>query len=40
MKNQSKNKEVYDRLTPIVEQKRKAFIAQLKSKISQKNAKI
>ena len=40
MKNPSKNKEAYDRLTPIVEQKRKAFIAQLKSKISQKNAKI
>ena len=36
MKNPSKNKEAYDRLTPIVEQKRKAFIAQLKSKISQK----
>ena len=35
MKNPSKNKEAYDRLTPIVEQKRKAFIAQLKSKISQ-----
>ena len=32
MKNPSKNKEAYDRLTPIVEQKRKAFIAQLKSK--------
>lgn len=40
MKNPSKNKEAYDRLTPIVEQKRKAFIAQLKSKIFQKNAKI
>ena len=35
MKNHSKNKEAYDRLTPIVKQKRKAFIAQLKSKISQ-----
>ena len=32
MKNPSKNKEAYDSLTPIVEQKRKAFIAQLKSK--------
>ena len=40
MKNPSKNKESYNRLKHIVEQKRKAFIAQLKSKISQKNAKI
>ena len=30
MKNPSKNKEAYDRLTPIVEKKRKEFIAQLK----------
>ena len=30
MKNPSKNKEAYDRLKPIVEQKRKAFIAQMK----------
>ena len=40
MKNPSKNKEAYDCLKHVVEQKRKAFIAQLKSKISQKNAKI
>lgn len=30
MKNPSKNKEAYDRLTPIVEEKRKEFINQLK----------
>ena len=36
MKNPSKNKEAYDRLTPIVEKKRKAFINQLKIKEEQK----
>ena len=35
MKNHSKNKESYDRLTPIVEQKRKAFINQLKRKVAE-----
>ena len=30
MKNPSKNKEAYDRLTPIVEQKRKVFMNKLK----------
>ena len=35
MKNHSKNKESYDRLTPIVEQKRKAFINQLKRKVTE-----
>ena len=39
MKNPSKNKEAYDRLTPIVEQKRKAFITQLKSKYLKKMLK-
>lgn len=32
MKNPSKNKEAYDRLTPIVEQKRKVFMNQLKKR--------
>lgn len=35
MKNPSKNKEAYDRLTPIVEQKRKEFINQLKRKVAE-----
>ena len=35
MKNPSKNKEVYDRLTPIVEKKRKEFINQLKRKVAE-----
>ena len=33
MKNPSKNKESYDRLTPIVEQKRKVFMNQLKKRV-------
>ena len=33
MKNPSKNKEAYDRLTPIVEQKRKVFMNQLKKSV-------
>ena len=35
MKNPSKNKEAYDRLTPIVEKKRKEFINQLKRKVAE-----
>lgn len=35
MKNPSKNKEAYDRLAPIVEQKRKEFINQLKRKVAE-----
>ena len=35
MKNPSKNKEAYDRLIPIVEQKRKEFINQLKRKVAE-----
>ena len=35
MKNPSKNKETYDRLTPIVEKKRKEFINQLKRKVAE-----
>ena len=35
MKNPSKNKEAYDRLTPIVEKKRKEFINQLKRKVEE-----
>ena len=35
MKNPSKNKESYDRLTPIVEQKRKVFMNQLKRKVAE-----
>ena len=35
MKNTSKNKEAYDRLTPIVEKKRKEFINQLKRKVAE-----
>ena len=35
MKNPSKNKEAYDRLTPIVEQKRKESINQLKRKVAE-----
>ena len=35
MKNPSKNKKAYDRLTPIVEKKRKEFINQLKRKVAE-----
>ena len=35
MKNPSKNKETYDRLTLIVEKKRKEFINQLKRKVAE-----
>ena len=35
MKNPSKNKKAYDRLTPIVKKKRKEFINQLKRKVAE-----